>query len=138
MIGLWFALLSNIGVLFLVALFLAPRVRTEPGTAPSSLLIFILTALGTFVVIISFTVKRKILERSVEKQDINLVQKSLIIACVMCETSALLGLFERFLTGDHEYYLLFLIAAIGTAFHFPRREHLVAATYKTSMNGSTF
>jgi hypothetical protein len=36
--------------------------------------------------------------------------------------SALLGLLERFLTGNRQYYLMFLIAAAGTAFHFPRRE----------------
>jgi hypothetical protein len=34
--------------------------------------------------------------------------------------------------------LLFLIAAAGTAFHFPRREHLAAATYEASANESTF
>jgi hypothetical protein len=89
-----------------------------------------LTALGTFLVIVSFAVKGKLLERSVEKQDISLVQKGLVIACGMCEVSALLGLLERFVIGNREYYWLFVLAAAGTAFHFPRRRQLEAASYK--------
>ena len=138
LVVLWFALLMNIGVFFLLSLFVAPGLGSEPGHAPSLLLIVGLMALGTFLVILSFAVKVKFLARSVEKQDVNLVQKALVIACAMCEVSALLGLLERFLIGNREYYLLFLIAAAGTAFHFPRREHLLAATYKASSNGSTF
>jgi hypothetical protein len=48
----------------------------------------------------------------------------------MCEVSALLGLLEHFVVGNREYYLLFLLAAAGTAFHFPRRRQLEAASYK--------
>jgi hypothetical protein len=54
LIGLWFALLMNTGVLFLFAFFLAPNISNETDNARSSLLIFTLTALGTFLVIISF------------------------------------------------------------------------------------
>lgn len=133
---LWFALLMNIGIFFLISLFVGPAIRNEQSNAPSSLLIAALTALGTFLVIVSFAVKRKLLERSVQKQDVNLVQKALVIACAMCEMSALLGLLERFLIGNREYYLLFLIAAVGTAFHFPRRDQLLAATYRKS-SGAT-
>lgn len=138
LIVLWSALLMNIGVFFLLSLFMAPQISNEPGRTASSLLIVVLTALGTFLTIVSFAIKRKFLERSVEKQDVTLVQKSLVIACAMCELSALLGLLEHFLIGNRDYYLLFLIAAAGTAFHFPRREHLLAATYKVSSDRATF
>jgi NADH:ubiquinone oxidoreductase subunit 2 (subunit N) len=118
-------------------LFAANQIGNEPGRTPSSLLIVLLTALGTFLAIVSFPVKRKFFERSVEKQDVTLVQKGLVIACAMCELSALLGLLERFLIGKRDYYLLFLIAAAGTAFHFPRRDHLLAATYKAPSDSAT-
>lgn len=131
LIVLWFALLMSIGMFFIFSLFAAPEISHERSNPPSSLLIVALTALGTFLVILSFVVKRKLLERSVDKQDINLVQKGLVIACAMCEVSAMLGLLERFLIGNREYYLLFLIAAAGTAAHFPRRSHLEAASYKS-------
>jgi len=126
---LWFALLMNIGILFVFSLLMGPEISNDRDVVPNVLLTVVLTALGTFFVVVSFAVKRKLLKRSVEKQDVQLVQKALVIACAMCEGSALLGLVERFLGANREYYyLLFLIAAIGTALHFPRREHLVAAT----------
>lgn len=140
MLILWCAQLMSIGFLFFLSLFLGPQAGTEisnrPGRQPSPILIGALTAMGTLLVILSFAVKRKFLAQSVEKQSLDLVQKALVIACAMCEATALLGLLERFLIGNREYYLLFLIAAIGTALHFPRREHLLSATYKTSPDGA--
>jgi NADH:ubiquinone oxidoreductase subunit 2 (subunit N) len=126
---LWFALLMSIGVYFLFSMFVTPEVH-GPGNPSRAFLIVVLTALGTFLVVASFAVKNKFLERSVEKQDIGLVQKGLVIACTMCEVSALLGLLEYFVIGNREYYLLFVVAALGTAFHFPRRSQLESASYK--------
>jgi len=131
LVVLWFALLMSIGVYFLFSVFVSPAVSNEPGNSQRSLLIVVLTALGTFLVIVSFSVKGKLFERAVERQDVSLVQKGLVIACAMCEVSALLGLLEHFVVGNREYYLLFLLAAAGTAFHFPRRLQLEAASYKT-------
>lgn len=140
MLTLWSAQLLSIGLLFSLSLFLGPQADPEinnaPGEQPSPVLIGGLTAMGTLLVILSFAVKRKFLAESVEKQRVDLVQKALVIACAMCEVSALLGLLEHFLIGNRDYYLLFLIAAIGTALHFPRREHLLSATYKTSPDGA--
>lgn len=138
MVILWFAQLMSIGALLLFSLFVGPETSDQPNTSLNRLLIVALTALGTFLVLVSFVVKRNLLERSVEKQDIELVQRAFVIAVAMCEMSAMLGVIERFVINDRYYYLLFLIAAAGTACHFPRRQHLEAATYKTSANGSTF
>ena len=132
LVVLWFALLMSIGMYFLFSVFVSPAVSNEPRNLPRSLLIVVLTALGTFLVIVSFAVKRKLFERSVERQDVSLVQKGLVIACAMCEVSALLGLLEHFVIGNREYYLLFLLAAAGTAFHFPLRSQLEAASYKNT------
>jgi len=118
----------SIGVYFVVSLFMAPQISNPSGTRPNTLFVVVFTALGTLFVLLSFVVKRKLLQRSVERREVALVQQAVIIACAMCEASALLGLVERFLFDSHEYYLLFLVAAIGTALHFPKRQHLVAAT----------
>jgi hypothetical protein len=133
---LWFALMINIGVFFLFALFAAPD-QTEATAPPSSLLVLALTAVGTLFVLLSFAVKKKLLERSVDNQDIKLVQMGLVVACAMCELCALLGLLERFVLGSRDFYLLFIMAAVGTAFHFPRRQQLLAATYKKSSGGAS-
>ena len=135
MVILWFALLMNIGLFFIVSLFMPSS--DAAATSTNTLLTVVLTALGTFLVVLSFAVKRKFFERSVDRQEVDLVQKGLVIACVMCESSAILGLLERLLVDYREYYLLFVIAAIGIALHFPRREHLLAATYKFSRGGAT-
>jgi hypothetical protein len=135
---LWFAMLMNMGVLFVVALIAAPAapdVKDETAFGPNSLVTFALAALGAFLVVISFAVKRKFLERSVDRQDISLVQKGFVLAWAICEVSALIGLLERFLIGNRDYYVLFLLAAIGIALQFPRPDHLKAANYKTPPAG---
>ena len=127
MIILWFALLISVVMYFVVSQ-LAP-----PATAPpNSMLTFTLTAVGTFLVVVSFVIKQKLLRRSVDDQDISLVQKALIIACAICEAAAVLGLVERFAVSGRDYLLLFIIAALGIALHFPRRSQLEAASYKNS------
>lgn len=128
---LWFALLMSIVMYFIFSLVAAPKMNAEVGNPPSSLLIVALAALGTFFVILSFVVKRKFLERSVDQQDTSLVQKGLVLACALCEACALLGLIQWFVIRNREYYLLFLIAAAGTASHFPRRSQLEAASFKS-------
>jgi hypothetical protein len=129
MITLWFALLMSVALYFLFSLFVAPGTGDQRSNSP--MLIPGLTALGTLIVVVSFPVKKKLLERSVEKQDVLLVQKALVIACAMCEASALLGLLEHFTVGNREYYFLFLLAAGGIALHFPKRSQLEAASYKS-------
>jgi len=127
MIVLWFALLTSVVMYFIVSQ-LAP-----PATAPpNSMLTFTLTAIGTFLVVVSFVIKQKLLRRSVDNQDISLVQKALIIACATCEAAAVLGLVERFVVSGRDYLLLFVIAAAGIALHFPRRSQLEAASYKNN------
>lgn len=131
---LWLAMLMNMGLLFLVAFIAGPEISSET-TSTSSLVTFALAALGTFLVVISFAVKRKFLERSVDRQDVGLVQKGLVVAWAICEVSALIGLLERFLIGNRDYFLLFIIAAIGIALHFPRPDYLRSASYKTPSSG---
>ena len=128
---LWLAMLMNIGLLFLVA-FIAAQEETKPA---SQLLTLALVALGTFLVVISFAVKRKFIQRSVDRQDVSLVQKGLIVAWAICEVCALIGLLERFLMGNRDYFILFLQAAVGIALHFPRPDYLKSASYKTPSTG---
>jgi hypothetical protein len=131
MIVLWFALLMSVGMYVVFTLLVRPNINKDLDDSLRSLLIFGLTALGTFLVVMSFAVKNKLLKRSVERQDINLVQKALVFACAICEVSALLGLVEFFIVGNREYYLLLVLAAGGIALHFPRRSHLEAASYQS-------
>ena len=130
MLTLWFGIAMSIGSLFAFTLFAAPEPPSEPASRSSTVVLFAFAAVGTLVVVLSFAVKRKLLQRSVEQQDVMLVQPAMVVACAMCEVSALLGVMERFVIGSREHFLLFLIAAVGIALHFPRRDQLLAATWK--------
>ena len=129
MLILWFALLMSVVMFFKFTIVAAPAPFDQDRYAPTSVVLFALAAVGAFLVVLSFAVKRKILQRSVEKQDVKLVQQALVVGCAMCEVSALLGVFERYSIGSGDHYLLFLVSAIGIALHFPRRDQLLAASW---------
>jgi len=132
---LWFAMLMNIVIFFVVGWITGPALTSRTGSEPFSLVTFVLAALGGFLVVTSFTVKNKMLERSVDRQDINLVQKAFILAWAICEVSAVIGLVERFVLGNSDYFLMEVIALIGILLHFPKRDHLRSASYKSPAFG---
>lgn len=129
LIILWIGIASSIGLLFAFTFFVPIESGAQSTNPPSAVLLFVLAAVGTFLVVLSFAVKRKILQASVEKQDLTLVQKALIVACAMCEATALLGFVGRFIVGTRDYLLLFLVAAVGIALHFPKRDQLKDASW---------
>jgi uncharacterized membrane protein len=136
LVVLWFGMLMSIATLFVFTLFIGPPFSGGPTSGPNKILLFVFAAVGMFLVVLSFAVKGKLLARSVDQQDASLVQTALVISLAMCEVSALLGVVERLVVGNREYYLLFLLAVIGLVLHFPRREALVAATWKATTGGT--
>src|SRR5687767_15537482 len=118
MLILWFALLVSVVMFFVLTVVAAPAPFDRERDPPTSVVLFALAAVGTFLVVLSFAVKRKFLQRSVEKQDVSLVQQALVVACAMCEVSALFGVVERFLIGSGDHYVLFLVSVVGLALHF--------------------
>jgi len=125
---LWFALFMSVVMYFVFSLVVP--LTNDPGNPPNPPLVISLMVLGFLLVLLSFVVKSRLLERSVEKQDPAFVQKALVVACALCEASALLGLMERFVVGYRYYYFLFLFSAVGMALHFPRRNQLQNAGYR--------
>jgi len=123
MLILWLAFLSSIAVYFVIPFFVP---RPNVGDGQQKILTLVFPVLGICMVIASVVVKRKFLLLSVEKQQVNLVQKGLIVAAALCETAALLGLLDWLLTGNRSGVLL-IIAVIGMVLHFPRRQHLLEA-----------
>lgn len=129
MIVLWLALLTSVGVYFPISLIVPTKVSTNDS--PSTLPVLALVLLGAFLVVVSFVVKKKLLESSIERQDVGLVQKAMVIACALCEACGMLGLLEHFIVGTRASYLLFALAAGGIALHCPRQSQLEAASYKS-------
>jgi hypothetical protein len=123
---LWFAMLMSVVMYYVFSLFVGPPENPRPNNALSLMLV----GAGLLTTIISFPVKKKILGRSVELQQVGLVQQGLILAMALTEVAALLGLLDFFATGNRYYYVGFLISGIGQLLHFPRREDVLAASFK--------
>lgn len=127
---LWFALFASIGMFFLLTLLTKPN----PSLPENNTLILVLFGISAGVVIAAYILKQKFLAQSVAKQDVGLVQQGLILAAALNEVAAMLGLLCYFMTANRYYYAFFILAAIGSLLNFPKRDHLLAASYKKNFN----
>ena len=98
---------------------------------PNNTLFFILLGAGLTTTLVSFVIKKNFFSRAVEKQQVELVQQGFIVASMLTEVAALLGVLDYFISADRYYYVLFLVALCGQLLHFPRREHVLNAWSKT-------
>lgn len=122
---IWAAILMTIPMYFLV-IWMSP-VPTDPE---KSTLMLMLSGLSIVPVAISFLVKRKLLAKSAELQKLELVQQAYVVAFALCEIAVLLGLLIHFLAGSPYYFAAIAIGALGILLHFPRKQHLLDATFK--------
>lgn len=125
MLTAWFAFLSSIVVFFGLS-FVFPRHED----AENRLLTILFNAAGAFLVVVSFAVKRNFLSRSVELQQVPLVNTGFILAAAFCEAAALLGLLDLLVAQDRYYFVLIALAFVGLLLHFPRRSYLESASYR--------
>jgi hypothetical protein len=132
MLVLWGGQIGSVVMFFVVTQF-----ATLADRDANNLLSFLFAGLGTFSAIASFVIRSKLLERSVEKQDVALVQKAYTASCALCEVPALLGVVERFMLPGRDYLLLFFISGFAMALHFPRKTNLLAASYKDPSFGAS-
>ncbi len=126
---LWFAMLLSF-VFYYFFTFI--KGRSENLTANPSLSLVLLGA-GISTTLISFLIKAKLLTKAVEQRNLAMVQQAYVVTFAVTEFAALLGLLDFFATTDRYYYLLFIIAACGMLLHFPRREPVENAAFKSSV-----
>ena len=126
---LWFAMLTSVAVYFVFTLF---TTRKE-GLQPNPTISLTLVCVAVLMVLVSFVIKSKLLSNAVNQQNTVMVQQAYIVTWAITEVAALLGLLDFFLTTDRYYYVLLIIAALGLLIHFPRREHVVNAGFKSSV-----
>jgi hypothetical protein len=125
LLKLWFAIcMSVLG-------FLALTYFVIGGTDENRQLSLILSGLGVGPVGLSFLLKQRMLAKSVTTQQVNLVQTAYVLSFALCESSALLGVVNHFVTGSGYYFLAFAIAGLGMLLHFPQKKDVVnAASYR--------
>ncbi|HYV13209.1 MAG TPA: hypothetical protein VE980_20055 [Pyrinomonadaceae bacterium] len=126
---LWFAMLMSVVIYFVITMFVR---RSEDLAANQSLSLALLVA-GVSTTLVSFLIKAKLLARAVEQRNLAMVQQAYIVTFAITEVAALLGLLDFFTTSDRYYYALFIIAACGMLLHFPRREPVENAAFKSSL-----
>jgi hypothetical protein len=122
---IWAAQMMALAVFFLLALFVFRSQETGDLT-----MFWMLAALSIILVAVSFVVKQKFFAQAIEKQNIAAIQQGQIVAIALCEAAALFGLLARAITGTRYFYLPMAVAALGLLLHFPRREALMAASFK--------
>lgn len=125
---LWIAMFLSIGGYYVFTIFAGRSENLKDNRTLSLVLIGV--ALST--TLISFLIKNRLLNRAIEQQQVQLVQQAYVVTWAVIDVAALLGMVDFFLTGDRYYYLLFLIAACGMLLHFPRSEHVINASFKSS------
>lgn len=126
---IWAAMLMNIGLFALVSYFAQPGALADDGGNNFTLLL-VLTLMGLTTVALSFILKKALLARAESGQKLDSVQVAYVVAFALCESAAIFGMVALFATGEFSSYIMFIIAAVGILLHMPRRDHLLAASYK--------
>ena len=125
---LWLAMLMSL-VMYFVFTLVANR---TPNGTPNNTLFLVLVCAAVLMTLISFPIKSSLVSRAIDRQQPVLVQQAYIVAWAVTEVGGLLGILDFFLTGDRYYYVLLVIAGCGQLLHFPKREHVVNASFRGS------
>ena len=126
---IWLAMILSIGAYWVFCLV---RGRQE-GLAPNNTLFLGLVVVSLSATLVSFLVKSQLLNRAIEQQQVQQVQQAYVVGWAITEVGALLGMIDYLVSGDRYYYVLFIIAACGQLLHYPRREHVLNASFKRSL-----
>ena len=129
-VALWLALLLSVGMYYVFTLFSG---RPENLQRNDTLSLALLIA-GVAAVLVSFLIKKKLVSQGIEQRQPLHVQQGYLVAWVICELAALLGLMDFFLTSHLHFYVLFIVAVIGDLLHYPRREHFEEAAVRPPIN----
>jgi predicted MFS family arabinose efflux permease len=121
---LWFAMLMSVTIFVGIA-----WIVTGQGM-PNPLMSYALLAVGFSIVVVSFVLKQQLVRKAIDNRDLAALQSAQIIAMALCESAALLGMLDRFVTASQTSWFLFAIASLGMLAHFPKKDHVRAATSK--------
>lgn len=134
LVTIWAALFMS-QLLFLVVIYFAkPEIYrfdfSKPLLGENPVFVILLAAVSLSNLALSFVLRKKFLNQAVAEQKIHHVQTAMIIGCALCEAISLFGLMLVFIESYQYFFLFFALALLGFIFHFPRRESLIAASYK--------
>lgn len=119
---IWFSLLMSISIFFVMTI-LIPGNSANPNTTLS----FALIGLAFMVVVASVLIRQRVVQRATEKRDAALLQTGYVLSFALCESAAIWGLVDHFVTGSSYYYFSFALGVLGMFLHFPKKDHVRAA-----------
>ena len=126
---IWMALLMTVFIYYVITFF----VKRPDDVVPNPTLSLVLICVAVLALLISCLIKNRLLTKAVDQQHLGMVQQAYVVTWAINEVAALLGLLDFFTTADRYYHALFIIGALGLLFHFPRREPVVNAGFKSSL-----
>ena len=121
---LWAAILMSLGFLVVLASALPVKASANP------IISYTLLMIGLSIVSVSVLLKQKLVQQAIDKGSVQALQSAHVVSLALCESAALLGLFDRLMTGSVTSWFLFGIAVVGMLLHFPRKQHLRDASHK--------
>lgn len=131
---IWAALLMSQLLFLLLVFFIKPNLFrfdfSQPLLGGQPLIVLLFAAMAIAMFVLSFVLRNQHMRRAIADQDTSCVQTGLVLGCALSEISSILGLILAF-AFDYQYFFLWIaLGLIGILFHFPRRENLLAASYK--------
>lgn len=131
---IWFALLASQILLLIVIFFAKPEVFrfdfSESLLGKNALMTGLFALLAISNLMMAFVFSRKYINQAIAERNPNLVQTAMIIGCALCEGISLFGLVMAFAFSYQYFFLWFALGILGTILHFPKRDNLIAASYR--------
>jgi magnesium-transporting ATPase (P-type) len=130
----WFVLLFSQIMFLAVIYFSKPEIfsfdfsKSPFGENPIFVVVFAFLAITNLV--ISLAIKKRCVEQAIAEQKVQYVQTGLIVGCALCEAISLLGMVLAFTFSYQYFFLWFLLGVTGIILHFPKRDDVIAASYK--------
>lgn len=78
--------------------------------------------------VISFVLRKKMIEQGIGEQKPQYIQTALILGCAICEVISIIGLVLALAFNYPYFYLWLILGFTGIFLHFPRYKHLEAAS----------
>jgi hypothetical protein len=102
--------------------FVVMRLLPPPDPTDSPRLVTTLIAAAFVLVAVSFLVKSRLFSQAREAGKPGLQRTGQVLALVLCEAGALLGIAAWFITGSSSSYYPVVLGFVGVLLHHPSRE----------------
>jgi len=130
----WAVLLTSQLFLLLLAFFAKKELFdlnfSQPLAGKNPVMVLVAACLSLTAFVLSFVLKAGMLKQAEEQQNAAFVRSALVLSCALCESISLVGLLLAFAADYPYFFLWFALGIFGIILHFPKKKHLIAASYK--------